>query len=1511
MNRKRTWWKVAGLLFVWLHPEALLGEEEPGGPGGTQSLVVEAEEGQILSGKLLRQEHPAAHGGAYVEAVSEEPVRLMYTIRLAQPGYYRLIPIFWRNSVRTPPRFFPFPIPRSFGPDALAALESRFFFTAPASGRIGLLDLEGNLIEQIELGGYVTDILADSARKRLLVADAAGGRIVVVNAQTKQVVLEKAVPGVWQLAMARGRWGLTEEHEVVFAASRANRRLYLLDAKTLEVLQEYALPAGAVHMSIVGGPEAELRLGLEPTVYRLEDWQLVSADRWDYGFGGGRSAEWGTRGGVGWTRFTITTEGIQMTVRTAQGDQSRRLALPIQGKPMELAVVGTRLVIATDKGTVYVVDPAGEKVLAGLPITEGRVAMAVVGARVYATDSVRNELAVVEVLEGKISGRIAVPAGPVAVAGYEPVWWTKDYVSGSLVFVACQKAKLVAVVDIATGRVTRTLPVGFEPAAVQVVLPPNPEWWPETPSERLGMEQSVRLAVLPRPMILRQDGKFVPSDQIISLPLQPHNQVSLKQPDGMEITLLADNNHTLRYRQVRKGGPFTERWIDVSQVTDTPGAAPMVDPGAICVAGQPWHRDIWMSPDQQLFLVADSEEFWQWNAPVVQFEKVDGSVEVKIKPQVQLDGLRLEPVPPVELQIVGDGPAEVPPRYRAVFYADEPVRLKLALRLTQPRDRLVGRIEAQIFNYMDEQVWSGDWQEVLGSGQPASQRLVEVPLRQTGVFRLEAEFRCPEGRSPKRFYFLRMPRLERPRLLARPAQWAEAKTIMARYPLLFQRYFQWLGEQMQTVGFLPSSLVRAEFLSELPPEQKKMHEQGGWRRYDFAWRLLGVELAAGLLTEPERNPFHHTIHQVLRSGRTEAYCHFHHHGPFFPGFDAAFLDLAAAELGEQSEPIRRLREFMATRLGDMNVLAWTLAAMQDPPTPRERMLLWELMTWRVNAERYFTIHAGRRGGTWWLNHRTGCHCPFAAYAYAFLYLRHFFGEERLHERTFIQGFLSHAQLTRPRKDARGIFGPESPPGEPQRWITFALSRHPLTETIYNWRPMVDRLQQPVSPSPEELSRFFSFPTGANHNMPTPFVLPLGLALGWYDPQMPQVGWEELPPTVLFDGEGEVVMRSDYSPQATELFFACGIRDHVYRHQPTHLMIFKAGEPLLATASFWGDHGCPSLAISQGNSWGNVVVIEPSDWQSRWKNNFFHPRGEELALVNRFTNATFRRLVREQRLVGYVPAEGGFGGGLNLHGHTETFLHREGHLIAFETHPAFDYVAGDATLSWLPDQAQRVVRQVVFVRPDVVVVYDRVRLGPKAQRAYWVAATGLQLQTEHNRFMVQSGQAFLNGLVLLPAQVQLAILDPAKSEKYAPLFDKRAFMLKVLEVHPPALPKPEPASKRLIEFLTVMRIGLDGQPKLTGSVQLVEDQLQVKLEVEDRHVEIGFDRGELCTGQIWIRPSTSQAAANATESVQIRHRFSEKLDDTYEHWNKDPRYPLWQTDPRFRFLAISRSRADQN
>jgi hypothetical protein len=144
---------------------------------------VEAERGQIVSGQISVHRHPNASGGTFIEA--QKDTTMEFAVNAPNPMQVRVIPIFWRNSLREQPRFFPYPLPTLFGPDAVVALGNRFYFTAPASGQIGVVDAaSGQIVGSVKLGGYLTDLVADEKRQRLLVADAWNGRIVAIDAKT-------------------------------------------------------------------------------------------------------------------------------------------------------------------------------------------------------------------------------------------------------------------------------------------------------------------------------------------------------------------------------------------------------------------------------------------------------------------------------------------------------------------------------------------------------------------------------------------------------------------------------------------------------------------------------------------------------------------------------------------------------------------------------------------------------------------------------------------------------------------------------------------------------------------------------------------------------------------------------------------------------------------------------------------------------------------------------------------------------------------------------------------------------------------------------------------------------------------------------------------------------------------------------------------------------------------------------------------------------------------------------
>lgn len=71
---------------------------------------------------------------------------------------------------------------------------------------------------------------------------------------------------------------------------------------------------------------------------------------------------------------------------------------------------------------------------------------------------------------------------------------------------------------------------------------------------------------------------------------------------------------------------------------------------------------------------------------------------------------------------------------------------------------------------MDEEVWVRMFEGAEGTRDGTTEWILQPQLRDTGIFLLEAKVETPDGVLRRTFYFLRLPKLERPRLLARRSQ---------------------------------------------------------------------------------------------------------------------------------------------------------------------------------------------------------------------------------------------------------------------------------------------------------------------------------------------------------------------------------------------------------------------------------------------------------------------------------------------------------------------------------------------------------------------------------------------------------------------------------------------------------------------------------------------------------------------------------------------------------------------
>jgi len=315
-------------------------------------------------------------------------------------------------------------------------------------------------------------------------------------------------------------------------------------------------------------------------------------------------------------------------------------------------------------------------------------------------------------------------------------------------------------------------------------------------------------------------------------------------------------------------------------------------------------------------------------------------------------------------------------------------------------------------------------------------------------------------------------------------------------------------------------------------------------------------------------------------------------------------------------------------------------------------------------------------------------------------------------------------------------------------------------------------------------------------------------------------WDELPLSRCFEAEGTVCLKSDWSLTMTDIYFVSGVRDVAYRTQPNHLQIFKAGRVLFGTPVHVVDHGTPTP------SWANAVVIGEG-LPREWAIAMGYGRMSERLIVNRFAPEVLGYAVRDFRLKGIEPESyrGWFAGGhagpgtydLTLHSHTRHPCLSQGAIIAFASQPDWNYAAGDATNVWRADEVREVYRQVVFVRPDLLIVFDRLQLR-QPRPTQWLASTAPDVHLNGNTFVVTNEEAFLWGIVLLPerAKVQAdgvqSLPGGRKQNRLRIVTDGLSLSVNYLVVLRTGVGMPAPLSVRLVREgeMVGAKVQLDGQ-----------------------------------------------------------------------------------------------------
>ncbi len=188
----------------------------------------------------------------------------------------------------------------------------------------------------------------------------------------------------------------------------------------------------------------------------------------------------------------------------------------------------------------------------------------------------------------------------------------------------------------------------------------------------------------------------------------------------------------------------------------------------------------------------------------------------------------------------------------------------------------------------------------------------------------------------------------------------------------------------------------------------------------------------------------------------------------------------------------------------------------------------------------------------------------------------------------------------------------------------------------------------------------------------------------------------------------------------------------------------------------------------------------------------------------------------------------------------------GDLAGFTTNPLYTYAANDMTEAYHPSKAEEVVRQLVFVKPDTFVVFDRVESTQANFDKTWLLQTASEpdFRDDGRTFRTEQNQGAMLTRTLLPDDADLVPVggpgkefwsagqnwEPTTSSSFHELWGEWR-----MEVRPGA-------SRTRDEFLHVLRVGdLDLQEM--GDVELVEEgnRVGVRITRDDVDHVVTFNR----------------------------------------------------------------------
>lgn len=237
---------------------------------------------------------------------------------------------------------------------------------------------------------------------------------------------------------------------------------------------------------------------------------------------------------------------------------------------------------------------------------------------------------------------------------------------------------------------------------------------------------------------------------------------------------------------------------------------------------------------------------------------------------------------------------------------------------------------------------------------------------------------------------------------------------------------------------------------------------------------------------------------------------------------------------------------------------------------------------------------------------------------------------------------------------------------------------------------------------------------------------------WRDASVPQGDLSGFRLSHVSPGPGYVYARSSWDADATCFFFKCGDRFTAHQHLDVgHFLIYKH-EELAGDGGHYDDFGSAHdvnyhlrtiahntmLVLDPGERWPGIRAGKATGNDGGQHHGWAHHNGAV---------ADVAELERQRSTCDIAD------------------------LLAFEDHGDYLYVAGDASRAYSSNKLEWFTRQIVYLRPDTLVIFDRVKsTQPEFRKTWLLQAMGPPVKSA-SHWIITHGKGRLFVQTLLPEQ----------------------------------------------------------------------------------------------------------------------------------------------------------------